>query len=138
MEDVDLILSILENSMNSIGGFCFRTNFVVEHQTLAGLGYCFSASLPPMLAAGAMKSLEILQNNPDLTSDLAKKCEFLHKCFKNLHGLELYGDELSPVKHLRLVNSQNIERSEQKIKLQLLVDKVRGQLLIYLNMTMPT
>ena len=108
MEDVDLILSTLENSMGSIGGFCFITNFVIEHQTLAGLGYCFSASLPPMLAAGAMKSLEILQNNPDLTSDLAKKCEFLHKCFKNLHGLELYGDELSPVKHLRLVNTENI------------------------------
>ena len=122
MDDVDLIMATLENAMGSIGGFCVGTSFVVEHQTLAGLGYCFSASLPPMLAAGAMKSLEILQNNPDLTLDLTQKCQLLHKHFENFHGLELHGDQLSPVKHLRLVNAQNIPRSEQKIKLRLLVD----------------
>jgi 7-keto-8-aminopelargonate synthetase-like enzyme len=37
------------------------------------MGFCFSVSLPPTLSAGAMKSLDILQNNPDLNSDLAQK-----------------------------------------------------------------
>ena len=41
-----------------------------ETQTLAGLGYCFSASLPPMLAAGAMKSVELMEENPKMFSDL--------------------------------------------------------------------
>ena len=59
-----------------------------------------------------------------MTLDLTQKCQLLHKHFKNFHGLELHGDQLSPVKHLRLVNAQNIPRSEQKSKLRLLVDKV--------------
>ena len=61
-----------------MGIFRFRIDFISigevidrnEIQTLAGLGYCFSASLPPMLAAGAMKSVELMEENPKMFSDL--------------------------------------------------------------------
>ena len=33
-------------------------------QRLSGLGYCFSASLPPMLAAGALQAFTIVENDP--------------------------------------------------------------------------
>ena len=32
-------------------------------QRLSGLGYCFSASLPPMLATAAIEALQIMQND---------------------------------------------------------------------------
>ena len=38
MDDIDLIMATLENAMGSIGGFCVGSSYVVEHQTLAGLG----------------------------------------------------------------------------------------------------
>lgn len=38
--------------MASIGGFCSGEREVVDHQRLSGLGYCFSAALPPYLATG--------------------------------------------------------------------------------------
>ena len=38
MDDIDLIMGSLETSIGSIGGFCAGTTYVVEHQTLAGLG----------------------------------------------------------------------------------------------------
>ena len=38
MSDIDLIMGSLETSIGSIGGFCVGTTYVVEHQTLAGLG----------------------------------------------------------------------------------------------------
>lgn len=38
MKDVDLLMATLENAIGSIGGFCVGTTYVVEHQTLAGLG----------------------------------------------------------------------------------------------------
>ncbi len=38
MRDIDLIMGSLETSIGSIGGFCVGTTYVVEHQTLAGLG----------------------------------------------------------------------------------------------------
>ena len=38
MKDVDLLMGTLESAIGSIGGFCVGTTYVVEHQTLAGLG----------------------------------------------------------------------------------------------------
>jgi len=38
MEDVDLVMASLEYAIGGVGGFCVGTSYVVEHQTLAGLG----------------------------------------------------------------------------------------------------
>ena len=38
LNDIDLIMATLETSVGSIGGFCAGTTYVIEHQTLAGLG----------------------------------------------------------------------------------------------------
>lgn len=38
--EVDLISGSLETSVESVGGFCVGTRFIVEHQRLSGLGYC--------------------------------------------------------------------------------------------------
>ena len=38
LDDVDLIMASLEFAIGGIGGFCVGTSYVVEHQTLAGLG----------------------------------------------------------------------------------------------------
>ena len=59
----------------------------MEHQTLAGLGYCFSASLPPMLAAGALKAFEVLENDPTLVQEISRKSELLHD---NLDQLKVH------------------------------------------------
>ena len=78
-----------------------------------------------MLAAGALKSLEILENNPDLPKNLARKSELLHDNFDLLPGLELHGDRISPVKHLRVANPENtLSRREQTKILQNIVQKV--------------
>ena len=59
----------------------------MEHQTLAGLGYCFSASLPPMLAAGALKAFEVLETDPNLVQEISRKSELLHD---NLDQLKVH------------------------------------------------
>ena len=41
MDDLDMVMASLENGIGSIGGFAAGTSFVVEHQTLAGLGNNF-------------------------------------------------------------------------------------------------
>lgn len=35
-------------------------------QRLSGQGYCFSASLPPMLAAAAIEALNIMEEDPGI------------------------------------------------------------------------
>ena len=44
-----------------MGGFCAGNREVVDHQRLSGLGYCFSASLPPYLATAAIGALDIME-----------------------------------------------------------------------------
>ena len=42
-------------------------NLFVSSQRLSGQGYCFSASLPPLLAAAAVEALNIMEENPGIT-----------------------------------------------------------------------
>ena len=56
------------------GGFVAGTSYVADHQILAGLGYTFSASLPPLLATGLVTKSTLLHllfggsQAPDLPS----------------------------------------------------------------------
>ncbi len=55
----------MEMALGSVGGFCVGSAFVVSHQVLSGQGYCFSASLPPLLAISAIEALNIMESKQD-------------------------------------------------------------------------
>lgn len=95
----------MEGALASVGGFCCGTSFIVEHQRLSGLGYCFSASLPPLLAVAALSSLSQIKSDPSRIQKLNQASQRLHQVLANLPGMVLNGHELSPIKHLRLRDS---------------------------------
>ena len=68
--------------MGSTGGFCAGKSYVVDHQRLSGLGYCFSASMPPMLAAASIKSLDIMEASPQLFSQLRDKAVTMRRLLR--------------------------------------------------------
>lgn len=113
--EVDLISSGMEWAVASIGGFCVGSNFIVEHQRLSGLGYCFSASLPPLLAQAAISALNRFEAEPKIFEELQEKTAILHQKFSQFSKLKLRGAELSPVKHLFL--SKTLENNEEERKL---------------------
>ncbi|XP_066976310.1 serine palmitoyltransferase 1 isoform X2 [Macrobrachium rosenbergii] len=124
MKEVDMIMATLETTAASTGGFCVGTKFVIDHQRLSGLGYCFSASLPPMLAASVVKVIDILETEgPALMQELHDKCRQLHVALSTLPDkVELCGDDISPVKHLRLKVSTGV-RDEDEALLRNIVEK---------------
>lgn len=61
------------NALASVGGFCVGDREIIDHQRLSGLGYCFSAALPPYLATAAIGSLAILDSDKGRT--LLKKLQ---------------------------------------------------------------
>ncbi|KAM6033323.1 LOW QUALITY PROTEIN: serine palmitoyltransferase 1 [Chlamydotis macqueenii] len=63
INDIGLISANMEDSLASIGGFCCGRSLIIDHQ-LSGQGYCFPASLPPLLAAVAIEALNITEDNP--------------------------------------------------------------------------
>jgi serine palmitoyltransferase len=114
-QKIDLISSTLEYSVGSIGGFAVGSSFVVDHQRLSAQGYCFSASLPPLLAAAAIEALNIMEEKDSLLFEtLMDKSKRLHKKLVHIKGYLILGDEISPLKHIRLANSLNtINRLEE-------------------------
>lgn len=100
LADVDLIMCSMEWTLGTIGGFCVGTSFIVEHQRLSGLGYCFSASLPPLLATAAITALDLMSRDQSMFMDLRKKCELVHSKFLAIEDLTVIGHCYSPVKYL--------------------------------------
>ncbi|XP_041986689.1 serine palmitoyltransferase 1 [Aricia agestis] len=115
-DEIDLIVGSLEHSFATVGGFCAGTHFIVEHQRLSGLGYCFSASLPPMLTQAAISALDILEKKPALIQELDDCCRKVHRAISNLTNFTFSGDEMSPIKHLYLKDSTSYEAKQAKLR----------------------
>ncbi|KAG7247778.1 hypothetical protein CRUP_004484, partial [Coryphaenoides rupestris] len=79
---------------------------------LSGQGYCFSASLPPMLAAAAIESLDIMEEDPDIFTVLREKCISVHNALQGTAGLKLVGVPLSPAFHLQLEASSGSRETD--------------------------
>ncbi|XP_066599906.1 serine palmitoyltransferase 1 isoform X2 [Prorops nasuta] len=94
--EIDLIIGSLETALGSIGGFCVGSSFIIDHQRLSGLGYCFSASLPPFLTTSAIKSLDIMTENPQLFQKLKENCLEVDRRLKELESLECSSFPESP------------------------------------------
>ncbi|XP_050598811.1 serine palmitoyltransferase 1 [Bombus affinis] len=112
--EIDMIMGSLDWAMGSIGGFCVGTSFIIEHQRLSGLGYCFSASLPPLLTTAAITSLNIMKNNPQLFRSLRDNCIAINEGLQNIHCLECSSFPESPVKHVYLKNKKD-RATEEKL-----------------------
>lgn len=78
-EEIDLICASLENAVGSIGGFSVGSTFIVDHQRLSGLGYCFSASAPPLLAQAAISALDHFEENPEMFNELNECCRKMNQ-----------------------------------------------------------
>ncbi|XP_033193383.1 serine palmitoyltransferase subunit I [Bombus vancouverensis nearcticus] len=112
--EIDMIMGSLDWAMGSIGGFCVGTSFIIEHQRLSGLGYCFSASLPPLLTTAAITSLNIMKNNPQLFRSLRDNCIAINEELQKIHCLECSSFPESPVKHVYLKNKKD-RATEEKL-----------------------
>ncbi|ETN76216.1 hypothetical protein NECAME_11834 [Necator americanus] len=119
--DVDMVMGSLENAMASTGGFCVGRSYVVGHQRLSGLGYCFSASLPPLLATAASEGLRIIKEQPERVQRVQRFAVAVHRGLEAAFegtNFAVQGVELSPMKHI-VYNGKDAEK-----KLDALVDKL--------------
>ncbi|KAL7328685.1 serine palmitoyltransferase component [Mucor circinelloides] len=72
-KEIDMITGQLSNAICGSGGFCAGSIEVIDHQRLSGLAYCFSASMPAMLAVSASEAFRILEQQPALLKELAER-----------------------------------------------------------------
>ncbi|MFQ6644976.1 hypothetical protein Gotur_019689 [Gossypium turneri] len=79
IEKIDIVTAAMGHALATEGGFCTGSARVIDHQRLSSSGYVFSASLPPYLASAAITAIDILEQNPDLTSKLKENIGILWK-----------------------------------------------------------
>ena len=70
-----------------------------------------------------------MDQSPSMFDTLHENCEYVHDAFSTIHGLELYGDRISPIKHLQMsarfcADYCNNNRSNIKKMMQKIVDSV--------------
>ncbi|XP_065342345.1 serine palmitoyltransferase 1 [Cloeon dipterum] len=115
--ELDMISGSLENSIGSIGGFCVGSHFIIEHQRLSGLGYCFSASAPPLLMAAAITALDIMQRDPSIFQTLRDNSTFIHSQLSSQlpSDLRVHGHPESVIKHIRLANPSGDKVADEQL-----------------------
>lgn len=105
---VDILIGQLSTTFAAAGGFCLGSKAVVDHQRLSASAYCFSASMPPLLAMVAMESLSLLK--PELIQKL-KNLVLLFRETMNLPHIELISSVYSPIQHI-YVHSRSDSKCE--------------------------
>ncbi|KAJ2056536.1 serine palmitoyltransferase component [Coemansia sp. S146] len=101
--EVDLLIGALSYAIGASGGFCCADKDLVEHQRLSGLGYCFSASMPGILAVAASDAIRALESNPEgHFSSMRENASLLQTLLRRIPGLQVEGALESPLMHIRL------------------------------------
>jgi 7-keto-8-aminopelargonate synthetase-like enzyme len=74
-EDVDLVTCTFSKSFASLGGFVAGDEDAIDYIKHHSRPLIFSASIPPANIAAALKSLEIIESEPDMIVGLQRKSE---------------------------------------------------------------
>jgi serine palmitoyltransferase len=106
-----MIVGSLANALCGSGGFCAGSVEVVDHQRLSGSAYCFSASMPAMLAVSASEAFRIIEQQPSIIKELAERSSSFrqvlsHKSLEPFIYLESSDiNSPSPFFHIRIKES---------------------------------
>ena len=69
-DDMDIIMGTTSKSLGGSGGFIAGPWELTEYLRGYGTSWAFSGAIPPAIAAGVLKSLEIVRTEPDLRARL--------------------------------------------------------------------
>jgi len=128
--EVDITMASLELAAGSTGGFACGTAFVINAQRLGGLGYVFSASLPPLQCAAVRKGMEVLtRDGASLVGALQHNARLMHRRLQAGlgAGFQVKGDEVSCIKHLQLAPAPSRTDEEQLHLLEKMVAEAEAR-----------
>lgn len=94
-DDVDIHFGTFSKSLGGIGGFVAGSNTLITYLKGFARSRVFSCALPPGVAAGLIKALEIVQAEPQLRTRLWENVAQMQELLRK-HGLDI-GDSQSQV-----------------------------------------
>ena len=118
--EVDILTVAMDTMLASVGGVCLGTREIVDHQRLAGAGYCFSASAPPFLSAVALVTLNELKKSSKPLETLRSVIELAVKNLDEVKGLVRLTTKpeiLTPIVHMVLQSKLPFPEEEKTLDL---------------------
>lgn len=125
--DVEIIAGSMSNSIGTAGGFCAGDKNIIDHQVLSSQAYCYSASLPAFLAAGAIVSLQkIGKNGSEISFMLSENIKAFRKEFSPYPPhMELFGSNSSPLLYLGFNDNYDLGKDEQESILMSIIKEMK-------------
>lgn len=134
-----MIVGSMATALCSSGGFCAGSVEIVDHQRLSGSAYCFSASIPAMLAVSTSEALKYIQDEPQLLKVLGERARTFrqtlsHKSLETF--IELHDSDINspaPFFHIRInpvflkSRREELKREDEERLLQDVVDECASQ-----------
>jgi len=97
LEDkVDLIMGTFSKSLGSIGGFVAGSREMINFIKHSARALIFTAAPTPAATAAVLKSLEIIEQEPDRMERLNHISEFMHNSFENM-GFDIGRSNIRPL-----------------------------------------
>jgi glycine C-acetyltransferase len=78
-DDVDIHLGTFSKSLGGVGGYVAGSKKLINYLRGFARSYVFSCAMPPPIAAGLLKSLDIVEAEPELRARLWRNVEVLQK-----------------------------------------------------------
>lgn len=95
-DGVDLVMSTFSKSFASLGGFVCGEKYVVDYIKHTASSLIFSASPPPGATAAALKSLDIIEQEPERREKLIDNGRYMRSELKRL-GFDTGADSVAPI-----------------------------------------
>lgn len=96
IDETDLIMGTFSKTFSSLGGYVVGEERVINYIKHHSPALIFSASPTPASCAAALKSLDILEKNPELVEKLRSTADYMRQGFKKL-GLNIIDGETAIV-----------------------------------------
>jgi glycine C-acetyltransferase len=113
-EEVDFHLGTFSKSLGGQGGFVCGSQKLVDYVNGFGRSRFFSCNLAPMLAAGLLAGLKIVENEPELRARLWSNVAFLRRRFAE-EGIDI-GKSTSQVMPVLVHNDSKVFGVAEKIQ----------------------
>ncbi len=95
-DQVDVVMSTFSKSLASLGGFVAGPRYVIDYVKHFANPIIFSAAPTPAATAAVLKTLEIIQTEPEHMERLRRIGDFMRKEFKNL-GFDIGPSKDTPI-----------------------------------------
>lgn len=122
VHEVAVLTVAMDAALASVGGVCVGTREIVDHQRLAGAGYCFSAAAPPFLSAAALVSLHTLRTDRSAWQALQGVVARMAAELDQVAGLRRVSSDPTPVMHMCL--AEKLEFSEERAVLAAMARRI--------------